>query len=151
MPLKNDSLNLPEGLTSDLSENSEQPIYRPILKDPNLSDTNLRDTHQDSQEQIRETESLTSNVDENSEQPTCKPILNDPHLSDTNLRNTYQDSQEQIHEPILHWSWGFTPSAEIWNGRFAMIGFATVTVIELLTGNGYLHLLRLISGTDLTP
>lgn len=34
---------------------------------------------------------------------------------------------------------GFTPSAENWNGRLAMIGFAAALVIELLSGQGVLH------------
>ena len=37
------------------------------------------------------------------------------------------------------WRWGFTPQAEIWNGRLAMIGFLTVTLIEVFTGEGFLH------------
>ena len=34
--------------------------------------------------------------------------------------------------------WGFTPAAENWNGRLAMIGF-TALVVELMTGHGVLH------------
>ncbi len=30
------------------------------------------------------------------------------------------------------WVWGFTPQAEIWNGRLAMIGFATVLLTQHL-------------------
>lgn len=37
------------------------------------------------------------------------------------------------------WRWGFTPQAEIWNGRLAMLGF-TATLFELLFGEGFLHL-----------
>jgi hypothetical protein len=37
------------------------------------------------------------------------------------------------------WLWGFTPQAEIWNGRLAMIGFLAVTLIELFSGQGFLH------------
>ncbi len=37
------------------------------------------------------------------------------------------------------WRWGFTPQAEIWNGRLAMIGFLAATLIELFTGQGFLH------------
>lgn len=37
------------------------------------------------------------------------------------------------------WRWGFTPQAEIWNGRLAMIGFLAVSLIELFTGEGFLH------------
>ncbi|MBW4668099.1 MAG: high light inducible protein [Cyanomargarita calcarea GSE-NOS-MK-12-04C] len=37
------------------------------------------------------------------------------------------------------WQWGFTPQAEIWNGRFAMIGFSTAALIELFSDKGFLH------------
>jgi hypothetical protein len=31
------------------------------------------------------------------------------------------------------WITGFTPQAELWNGRFAMIGFALVCLVKLLS------------------
>ncbi len=34
---------------------------------------------------------------------------------------------------------GFTPQAENWNGRLAMIGFIAAVVTELVTGQGVLH------------
>ena len=37
------------------------------------------------------------------------------------------------------WQWGFTPGAEIWNGRLAMIGFLAAASIELFSGKGFLH------------
>jgi len=37
------------------------------------------------------------------------------------------------------WRWGFTPQAEIWNGRLAMIGFSAAALIEVFTGQGFLH------------
>lgn len=43
------------------------------------------------------------------------------------------------------WLWGFTDSAETWNGRFAMIGFIAVIFIEVITKQGLLYLLRIIS------
>jgi hypothetical protein len=39
------------------------------------------------------------------------------------------------------WAWGFTTSAENWNGRLAMIGFTSLIIIELSTGEGLLHFL----------
>jgi Chlorophyll A-B binding protein len=33
---------------------------------------------------------------------------------------------------------GFTPQAEIWNGRFAMLGFVLLLVLESATGKGLL-------------
>jgi hypothetical protein len=37
------------------------------------------------------------------------------------------------------WNWGFTSSAESWNGRLAMIGFLAAIVIEFVSGQGLLH------------
>jgi hypothetical protein len=34
---------------------------------------------------------------------------------------------------------GFTPQSENWNGRFAMIGFLTIILIEVFSGQGFLH------------
>jgi len=35
--------------------------------------------------------------------------------------------------------WGFTPQSENWNGRFAMIGFLSVVLLEAFSGQGFLH------------
>jgi ferrochelatase len=40
--------------------------------------------------------------------------------------------------PQERWQWGMTTSAEIWNGRIAMLGFIAL-IIELVTGKGLLH------------
>jgi hypothetical protein len=37
------------------------------------------------------------------------------------------------------WVWGFTPQAEIWNGRLAMLGFSSVLLIQYLLRWGILH------------
>ena len=37
------------------------------------------------------------------------------------------------------WRWGFTPQAEILNGRFAMLGFVAALLTEYLSGQGVLH------------
>ncbi|MBD1928493.1 chlorophyll A-B binding protein [Trichocoleus sp. FACHB-90] len=34
---------------------------------------------------------------------------------------------------------GFTPNSEIWNSRFAMIGFVSILIIEALSGQGIVH------------
>jgi len=36
------------------------------------------------------------------------------------------------------WRYGFTPSRN-WNGRLAMIGFLAAALIELFSGQGFLH------------
>ena len=40
--------------------------------------------------------------------------------------------------PQERWTWGMTPSAEVWNGRLAMLGLLAV-LLELLLGRGPLH------------
>ena len=37
------------------------------------------------------------------------------------------------------WIRGFTPQAELWNGRFAMLGFMAALLTEWLSGEGILH------------
>jgi hypothetical protein len=37
------------------------------------------------------------------------------------------------------WQWGFTPQAELWNGRFAMLGFMAALLTEWLSNDGILH------------
>jgi ferrochelatase len=45
--------------------------------------------------------------------------------------------------PQERWEWGITTSAEVWNGRIAMLGFIGL-MIELLTGKGLLHAIGLL-------
>lgn len=45
--------------------------------------------------------------------------------------------------PQERWEWGLTTSAEVWNGRIAMIGFIAL-IIELISGHGPLHLVGLL-------
>ncbi|MGB7086027.1 MAG: ferrochelatase [Phormidesmis sp.] len=40
-------------------------------------------------------------------------------------------------------AWGLTPVAEVWNGRFAMLGFLAL-LAEIVTGHGPLHLIGLL-------
>lgn len=65
------------------------------------------------------------------------------------------DLRDDVQQPYLtqssKWKWGFSPSAEIWNGRLAMIGFLAATIVEITTGHGYLRLLGLLSGNDVLP
>ncbi|MCC5639853.1 ferrochelatase [Nostoc sp. CHAB 5844] len=45
--------------------------------------------------------------------------------------------------PPESWEWGMTTSAEVWNGRIAMLGFIAL-IIELITGRGLLHMIGLL-------
>jgi hypothetical protein len=47
------------------------------------------------------------------------------------------------------WSWGFTPQAELWNGRIAMIGFMAALLTELLANQGVLHFWNLMETSTL--
>lgn len=48
------------------------------------------------------------------------------------------DVKEPYFNPGTRWRWGFTPSAEIWNGRLAMIGFFMTLLIEVSMRDGLL-------------
>jgi hypothetical protein len=50
-----------------------------------------------------------------------------------------QDAKVAKAEDRNAWVVGFTPQAEIWNGRLAMIGFVAALVTEILTKQGVLH------------
>jgi Chlorophyll A-B binding protein len=52
-------------------------------------------------------------------------------MEDSKKVNTSNDRNE--------WVWGFTPQAEIWNGRLAMLGFSSVLIIQYLLRSGILH------------
>ncbi|MGF1604506.1 MAG: high light inducible protein [Thermosynechococcaceae cyanobacterium] len=39
---------------------------------------------------------------------------------------------------------GFTQFSETWNGRLAMMGLVIALAEELITGQGFLHALRLL-------
>jgi hypothetical protein len=61
-------------------------------------------------------------------------------------------SSTKIEPPVNKrnaWRWGFTPQAEIWNGRLAMIGFVSAIAIELLSGDGLLHFWQILSHPEL--
>lgn len=57
-----------------------------------------------------------------------------------------QDTQKMpvVIEDRNAWKFGFTPQAELWNGRFAMIGFVAALIVELVTSQGVLHFLGLM-------
>jgi hypothetical protein len=42
------------------------------------------------------------------------------------------------------WVWGFTPQAEIWNGRLAMLGISSVVVTQYLSRQGVLNFYDLL-------
>jgi len=68
--------------------------------------------------------------------------------STPNTQTTKTHYEKQFSRPYgefaTKWEFGSNPSAELWNGRLAMVGFAAVIVIELTTGQGLLHFWGLI-------
>ena len=45
--------------------------------------------------------------------------------------------------PPERWEWGITTSAEVWNGRIAMLGFIAL-IVEMITGHGLLHMVGIL-------
>lgn len=42
------------------------------------------------------------------------------------------------------WRWGFSRQSESWNGRMAMIGFVSLLLVEVFSGQGFLHFWNLM-------
>ena len=61
-------------------------------------------------------------------------------LSDPPIRfsDTVRPQENVKLYPQERWTWGMTPSAEVWNGRLAMLGLLAV-LLELWLGRGPLH------------
>ncbi|HLO85083.1 MAG TPA: ferrochelatase [Nostocaceae cyanobacterium] len=62
---------------------------------------------------------------------------------DLKLSQVTQMKKQVKMYPPERWEWGITTSAEVWNGRIAMLGFIAL-IIELITGQGLLHILGLL-------
>eukprot|EP00239_Pterosperma_sp_CCMP1384_P010232 CAMPEP_0197865218 /NCGR_PEP_ID=MMETSP1438-20131217/43537_1 /TAXON_ID=1461541 /ORGANISM="Pterosperma sp., Strain CCMP1384" /LENGTH=507 /DNA_ID=CAMNT_0043483645 /DNA_START=469 /DNA_END=1992 /DNA_ORIENTATION=- len=54
------------------------------------------------------------------------------------LLATYDRKRLGLPAPVTVWEWGFTKSAETWNGRVAMVAVVMLLLIELTTGHGVL-------------
>ena len=55
------------------------------------------------------------------------------------LQNVTNGAQIMQGENRNEAKFGFTPQAENWNGRLAMIGFIAALITEFVTGQGVLH------------
>jgi len=55
---------------------------------------------------------------------------------------THLEKRVRIYPPE-RWEWGMTTTAEVWNGRLAMLGFLAL-IVELISGNGPLHFVGLL-------
>lgn len=55
------------------------------------------------------------------------------------LLAAYDSKRRQLPPPIMVWEWGWTKSAETWNGRAAMLAVFVLLILEVTTGQGLLH------------
>jgi hypothetical protein len=61
-----------------------------------------------------------------------------------NANGHYEEQfQREYGEFGTKFQFGSNPSAEIWNGRLAMIGFLGALIVEAVTGQGFFHWLGL--------
>lgn len=52
------------------------------------------------------------------------------------LLAAYDREDNALPPPVAVWEWGFTKSAETWNGRIAMFAVVVLLVLEVTTGSG---------------
>ncbi|GAB2211420.1 hypothetical protein Droror1_Dr00024733 [Drosera rotundifolia] len=55
------------------------------------------------------------------------------------LLAAYDSQRRELPPPVTVWEWGWTKSAETWNGRIAMLAVVLLLVREVTTGEGFLH------------
>ncbi|CAL1371851.1 unnamed protein product [Linum trigynum] len=55
------------------------------------------------------------------------------------LLAAYDSKRRELPPPVTVWEWGWTRSAETWNGRAAMLAVLVLLVLEVTTGQGFLH------------
>ncbi|GER49662.1 ferrochelatase [Striga asiatica] len=55
------------------------------------------------------------------------------------LLAAYDSQRRELPPPVVVWQWGWTKSAETWNGRAAMLAVLLLLVLEVTTGEGFLH------------
>jgi hypothetical protein len=74
---------------------------------------------------------------------TDQTIVVLPNVSYINLQRVLQNlnngAKTMQGEDRNELKYGFTPQAENWNGRLAMIGFIAALITEYISGQGVLH------------
>ena len=72
---------------------------------------------------------------------TFDPCSHSPHVPAgdvSTLLDTYDRDRRALPQPMLQWNWGWTASAETWNGRLAMLAIFVILLVEVATGQGAL-------------
>jgi hypothetical protein len=64
--------------------------------------------------------------------------------SSTKSTSSSNVGQSSLKQDRNSWIFGFTPQAEVWNGRLAMLGFVSAVLIEVFSSQGLLHFWHLI-------
>ena len=54
------------------------------------------------------------------------------------LLDTYDRDRRVLPAPVQMWQWGWTRSAETWNGRIAMLAVLVLVLLEVTTGRAVL-------------
>ncbi len=54
------------------------------------------------------------------------------------LLDAYDRERRTLPAPVGVWEWGFTKSAETWNGRIAMVAIIVILLLEVSTGQSIL-------------
>ena len=54
------------------------------------------------------------------------------------LLGTYDRERRVLPMPVAQWSWGWTQSAETWNGRIAMLAIVVVLILEVRQGSSHM-------------
>lgn len=66
-------------------------------------------------------------------------------MENTTPKDYYsQQAERKYGEFGTKFEFGSNPSAEIWNGRLAMLGFFAALIVEFTTGQGFFHWLGLV-------
>ncbi|CAH9070273.1 unnamed protein product [Cuscuta europaea] len=55
------------------------------------------------------------------------------------LLAAYDSQRRELPPPVEVWQWGWTKSAETWNGRLAMLAVLLLLLRDITSGEGFLH------------
>lgn len=55
------------------------------------------------------------------------------------LLSAYDRDRRTLPAPVEPWTWGWTKSAETWNGRIAMVAIIVILLLEATTGQSFLN------------